>query len=177
MSSAKKHKLLKLLHRQLATIVAGIAILLSASTLVFCTSSVFADTSSSGTTPVNCPSGETDIAGACAQALKTGDSNTAQYHCGGGDDEVDTSIDFGCTGKGTALTDALFAIIRFLSIGVGLVIVASMIWAGIQYTTSHDDPAAVGKAKERVMNNIIALLVYIFAYAILNYLIPKGFFG
>lgn len=70
----------------------------------------------------------------------------------------------------------VFAIIRALSVGVGLVIVASMIFAGIQYTASRDDPSAVGKAKERVLNNVIALLVYIFAYAILNYVIPRGFF-
>ena len=87
-----------------------------------------------------------------------------------------TSINIGCKGQGTALTDMAFAIIRFLSIGVGVVIVASTVWAGVQYTTARDDPNAVGAAKERIMNNFIALLVYIFAYAILNFVIPAGFF-
>lgn len=121
-----------------------------------------------------------------SSTLKVDGPYKGKYQCGSGANAVYTTIDIGCKGNNckttqpggcSALTDAVFAIIRFLSIGVGLVVVASMIWAGIQYATSRDDPAAVGKAKERILNNIIALLVYIFSYAILNYLIPKGFFG
>ncbi len=117
--------------------------------------------------------------------FETGGVNKTKYQCGNGDNAVYTSIDIGCRGdnctsgkKGgcSAITDMAFAIIRVVSDGVGLVIIGSMIWAGIQYTTSRDDPSAVGKAKERVLNNIIALFVYIFAYAILNYVIPRGFF-
>jgi Type IV secretion system pilin len=116
----------------------------------------------------------------------TGDNTKTPYQCGSGKNAVNTTIDIGCKGAScqtsnpdgcNAMTDAVFAIIRALSVGVGLVIVASMVWAGIQYTASRDDPSAVGKAKERIQNNLIALLVYVFAYAILNYLIPKGFFG
>lgn len=119
------------------------------------------------------------------QAFQTGGLHKTQFQCGSGANAVYTSIDIGCKGKNchsnkpggcSALTDMVFAIIRALSIGVGLVIVASMIFAGIQYTASRDDPSAVGKAKERVLNNVIALLVYIFSYAIINYLIPNGFF-
>lgn len=126
------------------------------------------------------------ICGGGGSTLQTGDTNKGKYQCGSGKSAVYTSIDFGCKGSAcksnnpsgcSALTDAIFAIIRFLSIGVGLVIVASMVWAGLQYVMSRDDPSAVGKAKERILSNIVALLVYIFSYAILNYLIPKGFFG
>ncbi len=115
-----------------------------------------------------------------------GGNNKTQYQCGNGSNTVYTSIDIGCKGAScrsnapggcSALTDMAFAIIRALSVGVGIVIVASMIWAGFQYTVSRDDPSAVGKAKDRIRSNIIALLVYIFAYAILNYVIPAGFFG
>lgn len=98
--------------------------------------------------------------------------------CGGGKGEqsVKIAIDLGCKGHGNPVADLTFAIIRLLSIGVGLVVVGSIVVAGIQYTTSQDDPKATAAAEGRIKSAIIALLVYIFAYAILNYVIPAGFF-
>jgi hypothetical protein len=97
------------------------------------------------------------------------------YHCGGGEGAVYTSIDIGCAGKGNALFDMAFAIIRLLSAGVGIIIVISTVVAGIQYTTSAGDPNAVQAAIQRLANNVIALLIFIFGYAILNFIIPAGF--
>ena len=94
--------------------------------------------------------------------------------CGSGDNAVSISIDIGCVGKGNPILDMTFAILRFLSIGVGLVIVASMIVAGIQYTSSRGDPQATAKAITRITSNVGALLLFIFIYAILNWLIPAG---
>jgi hypothetical protein len=68
----------------------------------------------------------------------------------------------------------LFAIIRILSIGVGVVVIGSVIFAGIQYVTSAGDPQNTAKAIERIRNTVIALVLYIFAYALLNWLIPAG---
>ena len=50
--------------------------------------------------------------------------------CGSGPGSVVTSIDFGCQGKGNPVDDLLFSIIRFLSAGVGVVVVASVIVGG-----------------------------------------------
>lgn len=94
----------------------------------------------------------------------------------GGSPAVKTAIDIGCTGNGNPITDAGFAIIRFLSLGVGLAIVAGLIIAGIQLTASKGDPQLRAKALSRINNVVIALFVYIFAFAILNYVIPVGFF-
>lgn len=94
--------------------------------------------------------------------------------CGGGDG-IETSINIGCTGEGEPVTDMAFAIIRFLSAGVGLVIVGSIIWGGLQYIGSRDDPNSVAQAVGRIRSSVIALLIYIFAFAILNYVIPRGF--
>jgi hypothetical protein len=95
--------------------------------------------------------------------------------CGGGRNATAVSINIGCTGKGSPIADALFALIRFLSIGVGIVIVASTVWAGIQYAMARDDPQAIAKAKARIVSNLEALLIYIFAYAILDYVLPGQF--
>lgn len=107
------------------------------------------------------------------------------YQCGSGKNAVGTSINIGCEGSKcqtsnkdgcSALTDAFFAIVRFLSAGVGIVIIGSTVWAGIQYSMAGSDPNGVAKAKDRLKNNAYALGMYIFAYAILNFLIPGGFF-
>lgn len=97
-------------------------------------------------------------------------------HCGSGDNAVKTSINIGCKGQGNPITDMIFAFIRLLSDGVGLVVVASIIIAGIQYTTSAGDPQASAAATKRIQSTVVALIIYIFAYAILNYVIPAGFF-
>jgi len=92
--------------------------------------------------------------------------------CGSGDAEVKTSINIGCRGRGNAIVDMLFAFIRFLSAGVGLIIAGSLVFAGIQYTTSRGDPQATAAAVDRIQNSVMALLLFLFAYAILNYIVP-----
>ena len=92
--------------------------------------------------------------------------------CGSGDSAVKTSINIGCRGKGNAIIDMLFAFIRFLSAGVGLIIAGSLVFAGIQYTVSRGDPQATAAAVDRIQNSVMALLLFLFAYAILNYVVP-----
>jgi hypothetical protein len=95
--------------------------------------------------------------------------------CGSGTTAVHTSINLGCENKGNGIYDLLFAIIRFLSDGVGLVVIASIIVGGIQYIGSSGDPNATNKARTRIRSSIVALIVFIFAYAILNYIVPGAF--
>lgn len=108
-------------------------------------------------------------------------SSAGKSYCGDGNQKVAVSVDIGCRGVGggitNPITDAAFAIIRFLSAGVGLIIVASLTFAGIQYTTSRGDPKATAEAINRIKSNVVAFLIFIFSFAILNYLIPQGFIG
>jgi hypothetical protein len=114
------------------------------------------------------------VASSSSAALKTGDTQGA-YQCGAGANAVSTSIDIGCKKEGNPIVDAAFAIIRLLSDGVGLVIVGSIIYAGIQYSSSGGDPQSTAKAIHRIRESLVALLIFIFGYAILNYVIPAGF--
>jgi len=128
-----------------------------------------------GSTPAycTCPANQTlTDANSCTNPIKTDPPSTAKYYCGRGESKVSTSINIGCRHAGTALTDALFAIIRFLTAGVGLIVIASMVVAGIQYASSRGDPQATASAIDRIRSNVIALLVFMFAYAMLNYVIP-----
>jgi len=68
-------------------------------------------------------------------------------------------------------------IIDFLSIGIGIVITGSVIFAGIQWAASRGDPQAAGKAISRLVNTGIALLLYVFGWALLNWLVPGGIFN
>lgn len=139
------------------------------------------------------------IVAPAASALPLGINNFATYQCGSEgtgsnkvkSDKVITSIDFGCYGNQCVsnsnsaycqtphnpIIDLMFAIIRFLSDGVGLVIIASLIIAGIQYTFSAGEPQAVANATKRIHSSALALLLFIFAYALLNFVIPYGVFG
>jgi len=97
----------------------------------------------------------------------------AGLKCGGPPNAViHTTIDFGCQGKGPAILDLVFGVIQFLSDGVGLVVVASLVYAGIQYITSAGDPQAAANAIKRIRSSGVALLLFLFAYALLNYVIP-----
>lgn len=108
--------------------------------------------------------------------FKTGDNTKHHDVCGEGDDAVAVSINIGCKGQGNPITDMTFAIIRILSDGVGLVVIASIIVGGIQYTGSRGDPQSTAMAVNRIRSSVFALIIYIFGYAILNYIIPQGFF-
>ena len=100
-------------------------------------------------------------------------STVEPRQCGGTSDAYTPVIDLGCKGKGNPIIDALLGIIHFLSLGVGLVVVGSVIVGGIQYSASRGDPQATAQAINRIRSALVALLIFIFAYAFLNYLLPN----
>jgi hypothetical protein len=127
--------------------------------------------------PVGCPDGNIqeapdDATPEQVTALCDGHRGSATHECGG----VKTSIDIGCRGQGNPISLAIYAIIRFLSVGVGLVVIGSIIMAGIQFTSSQGNPQATAAAQKRIASTVGALLLYILAYALLNWLVPGGLF-
>lgn len=97
------------------------------------------------------------------------------------DDNWKTKINFGCLGRNAPngmgpIQDLLFALIRFLSIGVGVIITLSIVAAGIQYATAEGNAEATQKSKKRIQNAVIGLAIYIFAFSAMQFLIPGGLF-
>lgn len=107
------------------------------------------------------------------------------------DRNVHTKFDFGCLGTAYAkspgsfptnsvnispIMDFALAIVRFLSIGVGIAITIALIMSGIQYSASEGNAEASTKAKKRVESAITGLVIYIFAFSLLQFLIPGGVF-
>lgn len=65
-------------------------------------------------------------------------------------------------------------IIAFLSFAVGLAVVIGIIAGGIQYATSAGDAQKAAEGKRHIWSAIFALLIYLFLFALLNFLIPGG---
>jgi hypothetical protein len=108
-----------------------------------------------------------------------------EYYCGKkspNEGWVRISFDVGCLGVNyegptfNPILDMFLALLRFISAGVGLVVIASIIYAGIQYSASKGNPQQSEAAIKRVANSVIALLLYVFAFALLNFLVPGGLF-
>jgi hypothetical protein len=71
----------------------------------------------------------------------------------------------------------LFGFLRILSGLVALATVGGFVYGGVLYITARANAGQVEKAKLVMINATIGLLLFIFMYAILNFLIPGGFFS
>ncbi|HMS23260.1 MAG TPA: hypothetical protein PKB09_00430 [Candidatus Saccharibacteria bacterium] len=116
-------------------------------------------------------------------------------HTGIVKDPIDTDIDtptptnpgggaatgrFECTGDACVtdnpITKLLLTVVNFLSALIGIIVIAVIIIAGIQYTTSGGNPQQAAQAKKRIINAVTALVAFFFLFAILQWLIPGGIF-
>jgi RsiW-degrading membrane proteinase PrsW (M82 family) len=93
-------------------------------------------------------------------ALKSTPDSAAKT-CSGGD----------CSGL---ITKYVNPFIKLLSALVGIIVVVSIVVAGIQYSSAGGDPSKVVAARKRITNAIIALLAYLFMFAFLQWLLPGG---
>jgi len=82
-----------------------------------------------------------------------------------------------CVNQNDLFKKYLNPFIAFLSIVVGIAVVIGIIVGGIQYITSGGDPQAAANGKRHLRNAVIAFLMYLFLYALLNFLIPGGLIG
>jgi hypothetical protein len=76
--------------------------------------------------------------------------------------------------KNNKIVKDLNAIIDFLSAGVAIVVIGSIILGAIQYTMAGDNPDGVKKAKKRITDALLAFLAFLFIFAFLQWIIPGG---
>lgn len=69
------------------------------------------------------------------------------------------------------------AILQFLATGVGIAVVGGVIWGGLLYMTARDSSAQTEKAVMVIINSVLGLILFIFTYAIINFIIPGGILG
>jgi len=96
---------------------------------------------------------------------------------------VQTSIDYGCqkiAGSGaqaSPIFSLLIVVINFLAIGVGIVVVGGIVWGAIQFISSNGNAQKTQQGVSYIVNSVIGLLLFIFMYALINFLIPGGLFN
>lgn len=64
--------------------------------------------------------------------------------------------------------------IMFLSAAVGIAVTIGLVIGGIKYASAGADPGKVSAAQKQIQNSLLALVLYIFLMAILNWLVPGG---
>ncbi len=127
-----------------------------------------------------------DVAVAYNKAVKDGKVSTnsasaSEFEGDCGDGGVKISVGINSTnecvgGNGqNPIYAYLRGIILFMGTAIGLAVVITIIVAGIQYSSSAGNPAQITKAKERLTNAVIGLVLYLFLAAILRYLVPQIF--
>ena len=132
-----------------------------------------------GTTTVQSPS---PSGGGSGAGLVFDEDVAGKDQCGKGDKQVQVGFNIGCRGNDyprdtlNPIVDMAFAVFRVLSVGVGMVVIGSIIIAGIQYSASRGNPQATQASIKRITSAITALLLYVFMFAIANFVVPGGMF-
>lgn len=80
-----------------------------------------------------------------------------------------------CEGQGaTAIGDILKQVLLIMSVGVGILAVGGIVFGAILYASAQDNAGQTQKAIQIITNTVIGLLLYIFMFAIVNWLVPGG---
>lgn len=94
--------------------------------------------------------------------------------CGG----VKTAI-LKCSGdeKGGAIFEILATALSVFTFGVGAAAVIGVIIAAYQYITARDNSQVVAKAKNRIVQIVLGLVIWVMIWAVLEFLLPGGLFA
>lgn len=71
-----------------------------------------------------------------------------------------------------AIGCVLNLVVNIMTYGIGVLGVVGIVLSGIQYITSQGDPAKMTKAKNRIVQVVIGLVIYAVMYAALVFLVP-----
>ncbi len=121
---------------------------------------------------------------ACEKAYtkaKNAAGKKERYSCG----EVDTYFNFGnaCDGtnkeKGGNESPIIalgLTVAGWITALVAVAVVGGIVYGGFLYLTARDDSGQVQKGITIIVNSVVALIVWVFAYALINFIVPGGLF-
>lgn len=106
------------------------------------------------------------------------DPKISVYCCG----DAPTSVDFKCppvtkSNPEITVTQTIVVVINFLAIGVGIAVVGGIIWGSLWYTTANGNAGQAQQGVSIIINSIIGLVLFIFTWALINFLVPGGVFS
>lgn len=84
-------------------------------------------------------------------------------------------VEIGCDGEGIFFI--LKLILTVMTYGVGILATIGFVVSGYQYLTAKDDVSKVQKAKDRMVQIVIGLVVYAVMWSALQFLLPGGVFS
>lgn len=79
--------------------------------------------------------------------------------------------------NGEAIFDILGIGLTVVTYGVGAAAIIGVLITGYQYITARDNSAQVAKAKNRLLQIVIGLVVWVMIWGILQFLLPGGLFA
>ncbi|HSE29101.1 MAG TPA: hypothetical protein VLA77_00770 [Candidatus Saccharimonadales bacterium] len=86
-------------------------------------------------------------------------------------------IENGSTFQTNPIVQVLVAVLALFAGGVGLVVVGGIVWGGFLYMTARGNSSQTQQAITVIINACVGLLLFIFMFAILNFIIPGGILG
>ena len=81
-----------------------------------------------------------------------------------------------CGSDGGIIKSFLITVVNFLAVGVGLAVVTGIVVGAVMYTTAAGSADQAKKGIGYIRNAVIALLLFIFLSALVNFLVPGGLF-
>ena len=78
--------------------------------------------------------------------------------------------------NGSTIMNILKAVVDIMSVGIGILGVIGISVSGVQYLTAGGNEEQTRKAKRRIFEIVLGLIVYVMIYTILVWLLP-GFNG
>lgn len=87
------------------------------------------------------------------------------------------TVILGCSGGGgNPIYAAFMEVFNFFAIGIGILVVAGIIMGGIRYATAGGNTGQAQQGISIITNAVIGLLLFLFMYALINWLVPGGLF-
>ena len=78
---------------------------------------------------------------------------------------------------GSAIFDILSIALNVVTYGVGAAAVLGVVITGYQYMTARDNAGQVAKAKNRLLQVVIGLVIWVLFWGVLQFLLPGGLFA
>lgn len=93
-----------------------------------------------------------------------------------GEKPIATAIEYGCSGTGDPISQLFLVVVNFMAVGVGIAVVGGIVFGGLRYATADGNASNAQQGITFIVNSVIGLLLFIFMYAIINFLVPGGLF-
>lgn len=116
----------------------------------------------------NCANGTTDGSGGGSDSGGSTEPTSTPLASNSQSDALHSADTAGSGG----LFNYIKVVLIVFSAAAGLAIVGSLVVAGVQYATAGENSGSISKAKERIVYTLMALVLFLMLFSIVNWLVP-----